>query len=509
MTRFLLPLVLLCSGAVSAAPVKWYLSQVTFSDGGRAVGSFMYDAASGAVWNVNVQTTPGAATTSAASAIAGGDYRLPFSTPVVPPTPFSLVTGAVGESTTRILTLQPSAALTDAGGSVPLLFGSLEGLCNTTCTALQGGTPSRSIVGGALVAVAANAPKTWYLSGTFDDGGQLVGQIDVDGSGAITNADVTTTAGAKLLGSTRLLHHRTGAVMPQPVLQSTAVAQGGSRVLQLVFAPAAPDGTLPLSPGQTVEGICPAGSPPACPLDNANPRTLLHGFATTVRPANFVRVIPHIADGGGWQSGFIITNLTDRPVPYSIAFTQTGGTPLSVSGIGSFAAATLAPRGVAFLTSAGAGNLNTGWGRLIGGNNLSVTTTFIWKNANAGGDQQGSVPGDAEGDTSIAVPFNDTGNALSGVAIANTSPSPVTVLAVAYDETGRILAVDSSIVLPGFGQTSFIFTERLGFAALANQKGLLRLFAIHGGQPPYTGLNGLLLKFLPNGAFTTINVSNQ
>lgn len=505
MTRFLLPLVLLCSGVVSAAPVKWYLSQVTFSDGGQAVGWFVYDAASGSLSSINIQTTPGAATTNAASAIAGGNYRFAFS---IPPS-LSVLSGTVGESTTRILTLQPSAALTDAGGTVPLSFGSLEGLCNAACSGLQGGTPSRSIIGGALVAVATNAPKTWYLSGTFDDGGHLIGQIDVDGSGAITSVDAATTAGTKLVGSARLLHNRTGAAMPQPVLQSAAVAQGGSRVLQLAFGSLAGDGSLPLVPGQTVEGICPAGSPPACPLDNANPRTLLSGFATTVRPANYVRVISHIADGAGWQSGFIITNLTDRPVPYAVAFTQTDGTPLNVSGIGSFAAATLAPRGVAFLTSAGAGNLNTGWGRLIGGHNLSVTTTFIWKNANAGGDQQGSVPGDAEGDTSVAVPFDDTGGALSGVAVANTSPSPVKVLAVAYDEIGRILVVDSNIFLPGFGQTSFIFKDRPGFAALANRKGLLRLFAIHGGQPPYTGLNALLLKFLPNGAFTTISVANQ
>lgn len=505
MMRCLLPLVLLCGGALSAAPVKWHLSQVTFSDGGRAVGWFVYDADTSSVSSINIQTTPGGATTSAASAIAGGDYRLAFS---VPPN-LSVLTGPVGESATRILSLQPSAPLTGAGGTIPLTIGSVEGLCNASCTGLQGGTPSRSITGGALVAVSSNAPKTWYLSGTFDDGGQIVGQFDVDASGAVTSVDVATTAGTKLTGSARLLNLRTGTAMPQPILQSTPVAQSGSRVLQLAFGALAGDGTRPMLPGQTLEGICPAGSPPACPLDSANPRTLLNGVATTVRPPNYVRVISHIADGGGWQSAFIITNLTGRPVPYAVSFTQTDGMPLNVSGIGNFAAATLAPRGVAFLTSAGAGNLVTGWGRLIGGNDLSVTTTFIWKNANPGGDQQGSVPGDAEGDTSIAVPFDDTGGALSGVAVANTSPSPVSVLAVAYDEAGRILAVDSSIVLTGYGQTSFIFAQRPGFAPLANRKGLLRLFAIHGGQPPYTGLNGLLLKFLPNGAFTTINVANQ
>ena len=66
----------MCLAAVActlqAAPVKWYLSQVTFSDGGRAVGSFVYDAnaVSGSKFTqINIQTTPAPSTPAGSSAI--------------------------------------------------------------------------------------------------------------------------------------------------------------------------------------------------------------------------------------------------------------------------------------------------------------------------------------------------------------------------------------------------------------------------------------------------------
>jgi hypothetical protein len=231
---------------------------------------------------------------------------------------------------------------------------------------------------------------------------------------------------------------------------------------------------------------------------------------TTIRPAGFTKVVSQIADGGGWQTSMIITNTTDTAAPYAVVFYKDDGTPFDVGGIGSFSAGTVQPGGSAFLTSTNPSVLTQGSAMLYGGQNFAISTIFTWKNANAGGDQQGTVTGDPQGSVSFSVPFDNTGGAVGGFAITNTSPASVTVQVVAYDEAGRIILVDSSITLPAHGHTAFNFQNRAGFSTLAGKRGLLRVFAIHpGATPPYPGLNGLLLRFLPNGSFTTIAVTNQ
>ena len=56
---FLALLALFLSPAIHAAPVTWYLNGVTFSDGSRAVGSFVYDTVTGLYTSIDITTTPG------------------------------------------------------------------------------------------------------------------------------------------------------------------------------------------------------------------------------------------------------------------------------------------------------------------------------------------------------------------------------------------------------------------------------------------------------------------
>src|SRR4051812_48360194 len=72
------------SSILAAAPVTWYLNNVTFTDGGRAFGNFTYDSATGALTAVNIQTTPAPSTANAASAVGGGSYTRGFPGPVFP-----------------------------------------------------------------------------------------------------------------------------------------------------------------------------------------------------------------------------------------------------------------------------------------------------------------------------------------------------------------------------------------------------------------------------------------
>ena len=345
---------------LSAAPVTWYLNNVTFSDGGRAVGSFVYDATTGTLSAVNIQTMPGPATTSGASAIAGGNYPTPFSTG--PTTPLVFLSGG----TRRLQLAATYAALTNAGGSVALTgAGSSEGFCNNIAThsALLGG-PSRSIATGQLVAAAPNAPVSWYMIATMDDGSQAIGSFDFDGStSTFSNVDVSLTGGSTLTTSARLITSRPLGSNVIAVFQTDLPAKAGSRVFVMnaasSLAAAAPNAVVGLIPGTgglgSYQGACPPATPANCPV--ATPTNVLFGTITNTRPPGYTRVVSQVADGGGWQTSLIITNLTDAPARVPSLLPRTMALHSKWAGIGSYVAATIPPRGVAFLTSSNPASL--------------------------------------------------------------------------------------------------------------------------------------------------------
>ena len=80
---FLALLLVLLSPAVHAAPVTWYLNGVTFSDGSRAVGSFVYDTVTGLYTSIDITTTPGNA--AASGLVTGNHYTVqsPIGRPAV------------------------------------------------------------------------------------------------------------------------------------------------------------------------------------------------------------------------------------------------------------------------------------------------------------------------------------------------------------------------------------------------------------------------------------------
>lgn len=498
-----------CSG-LFAAPVTWYLNNVTFTDGGRAFGAFTFDSATGAYTNVNVQTTPAPSTSTAGSAVGGGTYTSLVAPSAVGPVVFA--GGGVGANIRRFQILSSASALATPGMAVALAGN--EGLCDpAACTNLVGSV-NRSIAGGQVVSMVVNAPVTWYLSATLADGSQVIGSFDFDASStSYANVDVAVTPGTTFASAARLRVSRTSAeTATDAIFQADQIVQPGTRVFAMkapsTLASAVPGTVLALAPGASYQDACPPGTTPTCP--NNTPQAVLFGTLRNTQPPQYTKVLSQIADGGGWQTSVTLTNLTDSPAPYAITFSQDDGSPFAVAGIGSWTAGTIPPGGVTYLTSTNPATLTQGSAKVMGGQNISVQTIFTQKSANAGGDQQGSVPGDAQGSVSFSAPFDNTNGAVCGFAMTNTSPTSTTVLAIAYDESGRILMEDQTLTLPAGGHTAFEFRNRPGYSTLVGRRGVLRVFAIHpGATPPYPGLNGLLLKFLPNNSFTTIGVTNQ
>jgi len=148
-----------------AAPVTWTLSGVTFADGGAASGSFVYDASTNTYSSVNITTTAG-------ENLPGATYHF-ISTFFASNYAVFVTLGSGSLTGTTALYLEFSSALTNAGGTVPLVVGptftvqSDEGTCpNSTCS--TGAAPSRQVSAGSVVGTPAGvpstpAPSTWLL----------------------------------------------------------------------------------------------------------------------------------------------------------------------------------------------------------------------------------------------------------------------------------------------------------------------------------------------------------
>jgi hypothetical protein len=140
----MIALVLMASTVGAAAPVLWTFSGVTFSDGGTATGSFIYNADTNTYSSVHVITSGGTnpgATYITATSGATADL-------------IALVTATAGDLTgTPLVIFVANAPLSNAGGTRTLIPNFVEGTCNTA--ACLSGTPLRSLTAGTLTASAA------------------------------------------------------------------------------------------------------------------------------------------------------------------------------------------------------------------------------------------------------------------------------------------------------------------------------------------------------------------
>jgi hypothetical protein len=153
-------LMALCLPSIASADgVTWTLSGVTFTDGGTASGSFVYDADTNTVSDINITTTEG--TAFGGATYTGVDPGFgPFSDQLVIVTDASLpdLTG------TPVLDLLFAADLTNSGGTVGLMD-AIESTCGDTgCTTT--GIDYREITAGEVMApVLTPEPSSLALLG--------------------------------------------------------------------------------------------------------------------------------------------------------------------------------------------------------------------------------------------------------------------------------------------------------------------------------------------------------
>ncbi len=510
---FLALLLVMLSPAVHAAPVTWYLNGVTFADGSRAVGSFVYDTVTGNYTSIDITITPGTSGTANSALVTGNHYTVqsPIGRPAVvvfwtTPNPITGVSG--------LLQWGFLGTLSTGGGTIPFDLGSYEGVClNPTC---QFATADSiiSMTAGSVTAAAPSGPRTWYLDNvTFDDGGQATGSFVYDSvTNTYSNMNIDVTPGTTFSSG---YHYGVPGVNPSPTGFANAVrayaslpANTGDRLFNGTFLSALTNdgGAIPFN-GLAQEDSCDSAD---CIVNGVSKkRFIIQGGVTTTRPTGYTKVLSQIVDGGGWQTTLTVTNRSKYPQAYTVTFWQDNGTPWEIPGIGSRMAFSVPGNGVKFLSSSGSSSgLVEGWAKVEGNEDYSAMA--IYKVLGDQQNQQAAVTGDPTLSTSFSLPFDETSGALVGLALTNPSSTQAqTALIVAYDDTGKVIVDDSSLVLQPLQHIAFVLDQK--FSSVANHRGTIRVFGIPTGnvQLPFLGLNGMGVQNLPDGSFTNLQVTYE
>jgi len=219
------------------------------------------------------------------------------------------------------------------------------------------------------------------------------------------------------------------------------------------------------------------------------------------QPQTFL--IPQIADGGGWQTTFVLTNATintgsvtptffqetsnGATQSWSLPFVETVGQSISVP-----AASTLLlhTQGTNITTS-------VGWGQLIVSSGISAYAIFTQRVAGRP-DQDGTSPGGSSSN-GILVPFDNTNGSVMGLALMNFGQSSETLSINVKLDNGTIS--HGTLTLPAQGHLSFALPVQL--PATAGHSRLAEFFL-----PARTGagISALALRFNATGAFTSAPV---
>ena len=180
------------------------------------------------------------------------------------------------------------------------------------------------------------------------------------------------------------------------------------------------------------------------------------------------QVFPHFADGGEWQTEFLLVNLNSSTLNVTIKFHPDGSTAtLNVQGVGNVPAITnisIPPNGSAFYRTAGDSSspLISGWAEIVSTLPLNGVALFR-RHPGDGKYYEGSIPL-ASPSQSFTIPydgstFSNTGDTTyTGLALVNPSTSSsVAETCSAYDKNGNVLGASLQIAsLSPLSHTAFI-----------------------------------------------------
>ena len=221
-------------------------------------------------------------------------------------------------------------------------------------------------------------------------------------------------------------------------------------------------------------------------------------------------IVPHFADGAGWSTQILLVNPATAPLSGMIEFRDAEGALVNVT-IGGVTHSSfqysIPPRSSQRFATAGAlGAAMTGSVRVIPSSATAPVSQVIFAYKPGGATvSHAGVP------TMTSTAFRTyvesagisgtPGNIQSGIAIANTAGTPVSVSLELTDMDGRATGLNTTISLPGFGQTSRFLSQF--FPALPGTfQGVLRIAAtgpisVVGLRARYNEIGDFLITTTP------------
>lgn len=219
-----------------------------------------------------------------------------------------------------------------------------------------------------------------------------------------------------------------------------------------------------------------------------------------VTPPTTPQILSQFAFGGGWYSALYFTNSSTASVSFTVNFTADNGTPLIVPALGGSATTVnLAPHATAILEAPNAGSLNQGY--VTASVPAGVTGYGVFRQSVSGfPDQEAVVPLASTTSTSSTLSWDDTAY-MTGVSIANPSPTSANVSVTVWNSSGAVIGT-SSIPLPAGTKMAAFLRSISGLSGVAGNRGSAQ-FTVSSGNVTVLGLR------FDGTAFTSIPAAQQ
>jgi hypothetical protein len=215
-----------------------------------------------------------------------------------------------------------------------------------------------------------------------------------------------------------------------------------------------------------------------------------------------VQVIPQVADGAGWQTTLVLTNITANPDLATLKFhidTSGGATqswlPPFQENI-SLASLKLPAGSTLFLHTPGtAASLSQGWAELDADAGI-VGYTIFTNRVPGHPDQDGTAPA-VSAASRILVPFDNSSGLVTALALVNPNSAAETI-SVNMRTTDGTTSTATLPSIPGSGQMAFVMTQQLPVSS--GKSGLAEFYTTSGT------FSIIALRANPTGAFTAAPV---
>jgi hypothetical protein len=157
------------------------------------------------------------------------------------------------------------------------------------------------------------------------------------------------------------------------------------------------------------------------------------------------KVVPHLANGGGWATSIILINTDTAPAPFAINFFHEDGSPfplpLGPDGLAASLSGVIQPGQTRILQTDGSGaNLLEGWAQLVTAKSIGGTCIFT-----ESGASEAAVTISAAGGTTLYVPYDNTSPFLTGLALSNTTNQSGSLSITFTTEAGQTIQPPQSI----------------------------------------------------------------